>query len=298
MEVQIETQIETPEKTDHMIAVEILESILSRSALGHSEIERAAAQILKKPLVSSSDRLRDVKGRITIWLRNGGYSEFRSRRVNRGKLVFTDNDLLFGDEDNVGTDDRLSRLNLKRQGSIERDRNRSHDLVEHATKNVSPRNSEALLSALPVVEDGDSLGEIARKTGRYPAQIQRAFEGAREMLANPARRAKRPLSKTASLSAQYDPRRVPMELCLQVHQGPVLWDFSPLKLTHTTRRSNRPMDLSELPRPRKPVRIQHPTFGWGVILRKRTVDSGECLDMEFDSGRRATVMTNWISVTT
>jgi DNA-binding phage protein len=289
----MEDHIEKPEKTDHDIAVEMLESRLSRSALGSSEIERIAVQLLAEALPNGSDRILEIRKRITKWLCDGGYSEFRQRRISRGRLVLIDDASSMDEKDTIGTDGRLSKANLKQQVSIERERSLSRDLVDHAIKSASPKNRQFLLSALSEVEEGDSIGEIARKTGLYPAQIQRAFDGARQATANPARRIKRSVPENGRRSAQFNPRRVRMELCRQVHQGPVIWDFAPSKVTRRARNSARQTDISELPHPRNATRIEHPVFGRGLILRKRTLDSGECLDIEFDDGSRRTILTSW-----
>jgi hypothetical protein len=276
---------------DLNLAVELLRCILSASTLMVADLKDIAEEILISPIPEGTNRKNEIRKRITEWLGHSAYSHLKRRRLGRGKLVFpgdcANSDFYESDET---VEDRLSKASLTTQSSVNRESVRCQDIIQHAKQTATPRCSEILVNVLPVVEPEDSVREAARKTNLHPAQIQRAFEHVRKANREPNLRVKR--SKSAATQVRdYCPAGVRMEDYMMLHRGATI-----SYIGHGSKKPKRSPSthsspgISDLPRPRNARSVQHPSFGRGIILRERILDSGSCIDVEFDDDSRRTIL--------
>lgn len=195
-------------------------------------------------------------------------------------------------------DARLSKYALDSTASpqsvsAQRERESAQDLVEEALQQASPANETALEKIRDVIEPGDSIRELARKSGLFPTQVSRALSEARDVLEG--KKPRRPVVPSASSDRfrteglEFNPPTVAEDDRMRIHDGAMMAAWTDLRSTassngHSTQA--RPKDISNLPRPRWPVFVEHPLFGRGAILRDRS----DLVDIEFDKagtdGRR------------
>jgi hypothetical protein len=156
------------------------------------------------------------------------------RRMARGKLVFVrhrgDNprSAELDPEATRSTDQTLTEISLKSANSdsnaaILREREKAADRWDHIKSGLPAKQKAVLTKVLDVVEAGDSLREIGRKTGLHATQVSRAFDAAREA------DKRRIFSERASRQRPhkpYNPRCVPRETVMMPHQGPILYTIT------------------------------------------------------------------------
>jgi hypothetical protein len=296
VEMQSEDCSDVPQSLDQSdlrTTVELLKDSLSPSALRETDLLEISEEMLAVPIPGNVSRENEIKRRITEWVDHSAYSHLKSRRAKRGKLVSAGNLARTGSSDDESDENGeawLSRANLTQQLSVERERAHCQDVIHHSLKTATNANRQALLKVLPVVEPGDSVREVARQANLHPAQVQRVFDHVRDAVSEPKLRVKRSVP-AAKVARDYNPGGVRMEDYMMIHRGATISYIGHAReKCKRTRSLNSIPRISDLPRPRNARSVQHPSFGQGIVLRERILDSGPCVDVEFDDSIRRTLL--------
>lgn len=155
-----------------------------------------------------------------------------SRRCGRGSSYAISRLLAKGHWEGLGpkdeshTDDDVLSALLFRTGdptSIQRDDDSWRDRVDHLLRHLPLSARFVLEKIVPVIESGDSLRELGRKTGLDHKQISRALDAARSAASSPRRRPKQKESPRRVIP--YNPRGVPHALYMEAHKGAVCGFF-------------------------------------------------------------------------
>jgi hypothetical protein len=95
------------------------------------------------------------------------------------------------------------------------------DRINHIEAGIAPEHRQVLRKVQAVIEPDDSLNEIGRKAGVFPAQITRANDAAKR--ADKFQLFRKPkIRKRQMLTATYAPPVVPHERVMMTHQGATL----------------------------------------------------------------------------
>ncbi|MFB3923348.1 MAG: hypothetical protein ACE145_16620 [Terriglobia bacterium] len=196
--------------------------------------------------------------------------------------------------DEILTRKVLTRSDDPRGQSADKAREDAADTIGNVLSQTTQANRRVLIRVLEVGGPDESLGSTAAGIDAQPMQVKRAFDDAREILANEARRIKRPVVAVHRVFDNLTPW-VPWDELTHVHYGSVLTHWTPTVRRATIHPRIEPVvvePIKDLSRPKKAARVyvEHPSFGRCLILRERQIDSGPVLDIECEDGARRTVL--------
>jgi len=303
-------------KSSDLDPLEVAQNILSERcpSLSLSTIEKLAEQAFAKPIEPSLNEQqlkRELGKRITKLIR-AQFPHLMPKRHGRGLLITVGPVLLRGakragddhsaeadpESSTNSTDGKLSALafknrtlpvdygfNLQEEDRREERQHAAHRVAQQAEQ-LSPANARALQKILDVVEPGDSYATLARKSGLFPMQVKRLFDAMRLTAVRDAHHTLPARIKGPAECHPYNPRTVSMADIMRTHDGAVQSLIGYDQRTHPSGNGgvggkaphSSPKTISDLARPRHAVRIEHPQFGTGVILKDRE----DKLDVEFD----------------
>lgn len=234
--------------------------------LSEFEIDVLARQAIAKPIdisLTQTQVKRELGKRIT-GLVNSQFPHHRPRRSGQGALVTVggapprgrkrvreDHQSEIDPEHSTDiADARLSKYALNSTASpqsvsAQREQERAQDLIEEALQGASPANEAALGKIRDVIEPGDSIRELARKSGLFPTQVSRSLSEARDVLEG--KKPRRPIDpslpseQSRAEGIEFNPPTVPTEHRMRVHDGAMMPAWTDLRSASSSNGHSTPV---------------------------------------------------------